>query len=144
VTVTSVEMVKCRAAGCDVMFKARKGRFFCCQVCNNRTSYLENPKKWMYWRMVQRCQKNGQDFSLTVEDIPDIPEFCPVFPWVRLVLPTGKGRGYYPDAPSVDRIDSDLGYIPGNIRITSWRANTLKSDGNIREFEAIVADLRSR
>ena len=34
---------------------------------------------------------------------------------------------------SFDRIDSNLGYIPGNVQIVSWRANRIKNDGTAEE-----------
>jgi hypothetical protein len=88
----------------------------------------------------QNAGLRGIEFSVSISDIPAIPEFCPVFPWIRLVLPTGKGRGFYPDAPSIDRIDSSRGYVLGNIRIVSWRANSLKSNATVEELEALLAD----
>jgi hypothetical protein len=144
--------VKCKNPKCTVEFKPRgKLKVYCSRSCQSRTfqfqynkiDRLTNPKKWIYNR-AKESSKRGLEFTITMNDIPDIPEFCPVFPWIALKLPTGKGRGYYPDAPSIDRIDSNQGYIPGNIRIISWRANTLKSDGTREEFEAIIKDCKLR
>jgi len=34
------------------------------------------------------------------------------------------------------------GYIPGNVRIISWRANNLRSDANLQELLALVKDAK--
>ena len=67
-----------------------------------------------------------------MKDIPEIPEFCPVFPWIQLVLPTGKGRAFYPDAPSLDRIDSNQGYAAGNVLNHIVAGQLLRSNGTLR------------
>ena len=103
---------------------------------------LKEPKRWILNRAKQRAGKRNQEFSITIADIPDTPEFCPVFPWVKLVRCTGKGRGLRNDSPSLDRIDSSKGYVPGNLRIICWRANVLKRDGTSKEMQYIVDDLK--
>lgn len=50
-----------------------------------------------------------------------IPETCPV-----LGIPLTIGGKRSPSSPSLDRIDPALGYVPGNIRVISDRANRLK------------------
>ena len=39
---------------------------------------------------------------------------------------------------SLDRINSEEGYVKGNIAIICYRCNVLKSDGTLEEFEAIA------
>ena len=79
-----------------------------------------------------------REFNITIEDI-NIPEKCPVL-GIPLVLHKGEGKGPKYDSPSVDRIDSNLGYVKGNVRVISWRANTLKSNANYTEILALYAD----
>lgn len=82
-----------------------------------------------------RAVKHGVPFALTKEDIV-IPELCPVF-GVPLVLPNGSGRpGDY--SPSLDRIVPELGYIPSNIRVISYRANRIRNDATLAELEAVL------
>jgi len=136
---------KCANPNCSNTFPVGKhSRKWCSVHC--RTGDWEwkdkfaNPGRWIWIRAKQNAGLRGIEFSISISDIPAIPEFCPVFPWIRLVLPTGKGRGFYPDAPSIDRIDSRGGYVLGNIRIVSWRANSLKSNATVEELEALLAD----
>ena len=55
----------------------------------------------------------------------------------------GKGikGGPTHNSPSVDRIDPKKGYTPDNIRVISWRANSLKSDASLKELQVLVEDL---
>lgn len=92
--------------------------------------------------------KTKKDFKLGPLDIPSIPDFCPVFPWIKFQI-TNRAqenngyrqcRMYRNLAPSLDRIDSNLGYIKGNVRWISARANALKSNATNRELKALLLD----
>ena len=39
---------------------------------------------------------------------------------------------------SLDKIDPTKGYVPGNVQILSFRANSLKADSSIEELELLV------
>lgn len=41
-------------------------------------------------------------------------------------------------APSLDRIDSSKGYISGNVKVISKRANAIKNDATLEELLLIV------
>lgn len=41
-------------------------------------------------------------------------------------------------APSLDRLVPALGYVRGNVRVISHRANRLKGDALIEEIEAVL------
>ena len=43
---------------------------------------------------------------------------------------------------SLDRIDSSLGYIKGNVIIVSYKANRIKQDASIHEIEKVALWLR--
>ena len=77
----------------------------------------------------KRAKEKGLEFNLELSDIT-IPSLCPVFK-VPMVIKTDT-------APSLDRIDSSKGYIKGNIKIISKRANVIKSNGTIEEHQAII------
>jgi len=46
-------------------------------------------------------------------------------------------------SPSLDRIDTNLGYIPGNVELVSWRANRIKNDGTAEEH-LLIAEYMKR
>jgi hypothetical protein len=46
--------------------------------------------------------------------------------------------------PSVDRVDNACGYVKGNIRVISARANHLKSDATVEEIRSLLAYMEGR
>lgn len=53
---------------------------------------------------------------------------------------TGQVPENYEDY-SIDRIDSNLGYIEGNIVITTNRVNAMKNDMSTEEFKKLISDV---
>jgi hypothetical protein len=96
-----------------------------------------NPRRYLFHKAAQQAKCRGLKFSLVYNDIPEIPEFCPIFPWIRLTI----GKSLL-SSPTIDRIDSSRGYVKGNIRVVSFRANVLRGDGSLKEFQALVKDAR--
>lgn len=87
-----------------------------------------------------RAKKKNFDFNLTKSDFENkMPKVCPV---LGVPLERNSEKGWWPYSPSIDRIDNDKGYISGNVRIISWRANSLKSDATIEEMEKILAYMK--
>lgn len=99
-----------------------------------------NPQYYLWNHARQRAAAAGIPFDLTVEDIV-IPEVCPVF-GVKLEWGVGVRGWRNLWAPSLDKIKPELGYVRGNVMIISNRANHLKSNGSIAEFEAVLAYMR--
>lgn len=98
----------------------------------NRVSYLFRSAKG-------RAKKWGLEFTMTTADLT-VPEACPVL-GIPIVIETGPVRD---GAPSIDRIDNTLGYIPGNVRIISFRANAIKRDMTLAEAELLVRNWNAR
>jgi hypothetical protein len=76
-------------------------------------------------------------FNITVEDI-HIPAVCPV---LGIELQPGQGK-VSQHSPSLDRIESSLGYVRGNVRVISFRANSLKQDASVEEMKMVLEDIR--
>ena len=81
------------------------------------------------WRA--RCAK--VPFDLIEADIV-IPAACPV---LGIPIERALGRAA-PNSPALDRVIPSLGYVRGNVRVISGRANTLKRDGTLEEFVGLV------
>jgi hypothetical protein len=88
----------------------------------------------MVYNARTRAKAAGVPFTITVDDIY-IPSHCPVLgiPLVR----NPKGGG--PDSPSLDRIDPEKGYVPGNIVVVSNKVNTIKSTATLEELRDIAS-----
>lgn len=86
----------------------------------------------------ERALRDGVVFNLKPEDIT-IPTICPI-----LGIPLVIGLGIKSDStPSIDRIIPELGYVPDNIAVISWKANRIKGKHtDPRIFEAIAHYLR--
>lgn len=87
-----------------------------------------------------RAKKQGIPFDLTREDLV-MPDVCPV---LGLPFEWGVGQMGWRNmrSPSLDKIKPQLGYVRGNVRIISNRANHLKSNGTISELEAVLAYMK--
>jgi hypothetical protein len=91
-------------------------------------------------RVKNRAKTNKIPFNLDITDIV-VPDVCPVL-GIPITYGFEKGRGFHPDGPSVDRLKPHLGYVKGNVRVISARANLLKSDATVDELERVLRDLR--
>ena len=86
------------------------------------------------------AKERGLEHTIRPHDIV-IPEFCPVL-GIKLRECKGDGTGFKDDLASLDRLDSSRGYVPGNVRIISWKANRLKSNNTIETLEQILKYMR--
>lgn len=103
-----------------------------------------NHRRWEF-HATQNCKvrakRKSVPFSMQPSDLLKengiLPEFCPIFPHIRLDYNGGHDRRCW---PSVDRIVPELGYITGNVWVTSIAANVWKNNGsNPAERRRIIA-----
>lgn len=85
----------------------------------------------------ERAKKRGLPFALVESDIV-VPTHCPV---LGIELRHGSPSDKW-SSPFLDRIVPSLGYVPGNVRVISWRANLLKNNSTLEELSRVVEDLR--
>ena len=108
-------------------------------ILEKRRRENSNTKQRIFYRVKSRAKRNGIDFTIDEADIK-VPETCPILGMVLDVLP-GKGSGYHPTSPSLDRINPAYGYVKGNVRVISARANLLKNNATSAELKLVLADL---
>lgn len=89
--------------------------------------------RYLYQRLKSKCIKLDIPFNLDRSDLV-IPAKCPVL-GMPLVFAGQKNKD---TSPSVDRIVPSLGYTKGNVIITSFRANRIKSDATVEELKTIT------
>ena len=93
-----------------------------------------NYRRATFNQIKYRAEKTGVLFDLTLDDIPPVPDVCPVF---NTLLTVGQGKSE-PNSPSLDRIIPEKGYVKGNIVWLSMRANAMKNDGTAEEHRRIA------
>ena len=101
-----------------------------------RQRKLQNPEKFLLDKALYRAKERNLEFDISVDDI-FIPDKCPVFNFPL------SWQGSKDNSPSLDRIDSTKGYVKGNIIVISTKANRLKSDGTLSDFEKIISWLKA-
>ena len=103
----------------------------------------KTPSGWLKMAIVAaraRAKRKGITFTVTAEDIT-LPTHCPVFGSkldYGVVRKKGTSQYNFPNGPSLDRVDPDLGYTSKNTRVISQRANALKSNGTAEEFRNVI------
>lgn len=97
-------------------------------------------------RARQRGRRRGLKATITPADLA-WPSHCPVL-GIKLDYPARNGmRGdqcVQPNWPSLDRWDSTKGYVPGNVFVISFRANSLKNSATYEEILKVAKYLAKR
>lgn len=117
---------ECSNRRCRKIF-TRTNAMSICPECNSSRVKSNDPKSRMLNRAAQRARKSGLECTITVDDIV-IPEVCPAL-GIPLKAHVGAPGGR-PNSPSLDRIENDRGYEPGNVRVLSHMANMMKSSAS--------------
>jgi hypothetical protein len=130
--------------GKTFLFKGGKSHFhrssqhFCCRGCQNTVHGQAGTPRHKMWEWIKgRAKRRGTVFTLSLEDIPEIPSHCPI---LGIPLCPNDKAGPQDSSPSLDRLHPDLGYVAGNVRIISHRANRLRSDATLKELKLLVLD----
>ena len=89
----------------------------------------QSPKhRWLHRTMVSK----GYPKALFDHLAPQLPDVCPAL-GIPLDYVNGSNQ-HRENSPSIDRIDSTVGYVIGNVQILSFRANRIKSDSTPEEL----------
>jgi hypothetical protein len=116
-----------------------------CKSCENqrmKERYTSNPIPQMLSNAKIRAKKKGVPFSIKSEDIRSIwpaDNKCPILK-VKFEMGYSKVVGIRKDrfyAPSLDRVDPKLGYVPGNLLIICDIVNRMKQDASIEIMEKV-------
>lgn len=96
-------------------------------------THKEKMLSWAKYR-----HRNGQyqsPFDLTEADL-EWPDECPAL-GIKLRYEAQSDRSA-DDVPTIDRINSSLGYVRGNVQILSRKANRIKNDGSPEEVMMVA------
>lgn len=99
-------------------------------------------RRYLYREAKRRARKADPPipFTIELEDMPEVPEVCPITK--EVLTPLGHPNYRRNTAPTLDRIIPALGYSQRNLAIVSFRGNRIKSDGTSEEHLAVVVMMR--
>lgn len=102
-----------------------------------------NPEYMLIYSAKRRAKEKGIEFTLTRDTCPELPELCPILLIPIMIRPEeDKKKGPWDFSPSLDRIDPNKGYVVGNVRVISHKANRMKSDMTIEMFERMISYMK--
>ena len=147
---TLVTLLTCANCGCStnqdqILTNKSKGRGKKCNSCfrliaanRRKKNYVSTKLYNLYSGAKRRAVESGKEFNITLEDLRKlvVPR-CPAL-GVELDWSPKGSSNVCPCSPSLDRIDSRLGYVKENIAIISRRANVIKNDANAKELFLIA------
>lgn len=90
----------------------------------------KSPEQLILERTKQNSKKRNKEFNIEIDDIV-IPKYCP---YLDVEISTNYDDRFEKNYYSIDRINSDLGYIKGNVQIVSRMANTMKNNATNEEL----------
>jgi hypothetical protein len=109
-----------------------------CRECNAaymrgylRRRRYEMPGRSLWDRARKRAKDRGLPFALAKNSIA-VPLTCPA-----LGMPIQFRGRRSACSPSLDRIVPERGYVPGNVRVVSDRANRLKGRRSLKELQRL-------
>jgi hypothetical protein len=105
------------------------------QMCARiaQTRYTKTSQMSLNYFMQQEAEQ--KQVNLNAVSLPMTSRFPRSAPYLELIF----FKILDENAPSIDRVDTKYGYVPGNIAVISKRANSRKSDASINEIFAILA-----
>jgi hypothetical protein len=98
-----------------------------------------------YRQFIARKQKAIKlRIPFTIEfDQLEQPKYCPILGLELNYGWSGLNRRD-PSKASIDKLIPELGYVPGNVFVISWRANKLKCDMSLQEIEKMLKYIKER
>lgn len=110
---------------CGSLFIKTSKTVTLCNKCNSKRVKAQPLEKKIWRRAKSRSILKDLEFNISVEDIV-LPKVCPIL-GIELKENIGKS-GSFNNSYSLDRKDSNKGYIKGNVWIISALANTMKNN----------------
>ncbi len=81
-----------------------------------------------------KCKRREIAFNITEEEFYPLPTHCPVLGIELNYMSTKLGDS----SPSLDRLVPSLGYVSGNVKLISMKANRLKAHGTVEELRLVL------
>lgn len=92
----------------------------------------EDPVQVKCHQMVinSRIRAKRENVPHGITSITNAPSHCPIL-GIALCYTNSRIQD---NSPTLDKVAPELGYVPGNVCVISWRANRMKSNGTIEEI----------
>ena len=124
----------------DILGNNRVGYCKSCEIAKYKQLSISTK---LFYNAKQRASERGIPFEITPKDI-EVPAECPVLGIPLVPDEGGKGNESWSDnSPTLDRMVNDKGYVKGNICVISRKANILKKQASMRQYEAILIYIRN-
>jgi hypothetical protein len=105
------------------------------KTCNLKHGKCRTPEYVMFLMAKTRAKAKHLPFDIEVSDVV-IPERCPM-----LGIPLFQANGVIHDnSPTLDRREPLRGYVRGNVRVISYKANRAKNNLTLDEMKLMVAN----
>ncbi len=101
----------------------------------------EDRYRFVWYAAKRRAKQKNILFTITKQDIINISPIdnrCPIL-GIQLEF---ENKTVQDNSPSLDRLIPQLGYVPGNIALISYRANRIKNDATVDELEKIFSFMK--
>ena len=113
----------------------------------NKTTHLQKIEKYrlgnwqlkMLWQAKATAARKNLPFDLDVSDIV-IPTHCK---YLKIPLTQALGSGVVWSNASLDRIDSNIAYVKGNVEVISRKANSMKNMATAEELRTFAKNVLS-
>lgn len=105
---------------------------------NSKAWQSRNVRYFLCAMAKRRAKVRGIAFNITRDDIPEIPDICPIA-LIPIFRRNDGTRGPCDNSPTLDRVDPAKGYTKDNIRIISHRGNRWKSEMAIGDVRKLLA-----
>jgi hypothetical protein len=106
----------------------------------NRDWRHGHPAEKLLHNAKNSARKRGHACTITLVEIEQLLAPMRCAEW-GLPLKWDPECKHDPFMPSLDRLDNDVGYISGNVRVVCWLFNRARGDLPIDEFRAIMQRL---
>lgn len=99
----------------------------------NYENELDRTKGYMIRNIKHSAKRTDREFDLVYQDL-ELPTHCPLLE-IPLVYRHQEGHSNDFDRATIDRIDTNKGYVKDNVWVISRLANTMKSSSTLDQLE---------
>lgn len=114
------------------------------EIAAARNWQKNNPAKQLFYGTKQNAGKRGHEFTISFDHLASQFEAMVCQATGRTLSWAGYGTKENGDKPSIDRINSSLGYIPGNVRVVCLEFNLAKRAMSDAQFATLCQDFLAK